>query len=137
MVAQAFLENERLKSSVWSAILMALFCLCAAVASHCQTKELHSKQHTETIEQQEEIRMMFINVSDKSDDKIVFYRTGKKVIEVSFLFTDEQSIFKDPDAKPPYQYKGCFIALICLKHAYVYWLQRQPCSDSTGSFYFK
>lgn len=108
----------------------------------CQTptptpKVLHSKQHKDTIEQQDEIRFMFITVTDKKDDMILFYRNGKKLIEVSFLFYDEQTIFKTGDAKPPYTYTGCFAALICLKHSYIYWLQRQPCSEETGSFFFK
>lgn len=98
---------------------------------------VHSQKHKETIEQQDEIRFMFITVTDKNADQILFYRTGAKEVQVSFLFWDEQSVYKDPNAKAPYQFKGCFAALICLKHAYIYWLQRQPCSDDTGSFYFK
>lgn len=78
---------------------------------------------------------MFVTVTDKNGNTVYFYRTGKKVVEVSMLFWDEQSVLKDGDAKTPF--KGCYAALICLKHAYIYWLQRQPCSDSTGSFYFK
>ncbi len=126
--------RERLKSSVWTAILMFVIGLCATLASYCQE---HSKEHKETIEQQDEIRMMFVTVSDKLEDKVLYYRTGAKLIEVSFLFWDKQSVFKDPDAKPPFKFKGCFIALICLKHSYIYWLQRQPCSEDGGSFYFK
>ena len=125
--------RERLKSSVWAAIIMLVIGLCATLASYCQD---HPKQHTETIEQQDEIRFMFVTVTDKMDDKVLYYRTGSKLIEISFLFWDKHSVYKDPDVKKPYLFKGCFMALTCQKHLYIYWLQRTQCSENTGSFYF-
>lgn len=134
-------ENRTELGLMWPLVLLLI--LFAAGITKCQEakaslkKELHTQAHKETIEQQEEVRFMFVTVTGQNADQVLFYRTGKHKVEVSFLFFDEQSVFKDPDAKPPYQFKGCFAALICLKHAYIYWLQRQPCSDSTSSFYFK
>jgi hypothetical protein len=108
------------------------------ISAHCQEKnEVHSQKHTETIEQQDEIRFMFITVTDKNGDIVFYYRESKKQIEISMLFWDEQSVLRDPNASRPYKFKGCYAALICLKHLYIYWLERQPCSDLTGSFYFK
>lgn len=108
------------------------------LSAYCQEKtEVHSQKHTETIEQQDEIRFMFVTVTDKNGDTVYFYREGKKQVEVSALFWDEQSVLRDPNASKPYKFKGCYAALICLKHAYIYWLERQPCSNLTGSFYFK
>ena len=109
---------------LWGFVLLA----------YCQ---VHSQKHTETIEQQDEIRFMFITVTDKNGDTVYFYREGKKQVEVSMLFWDEQSVLRDKDVTKDYKFKGCYAALICLKHAYIYWLERQPCSDKTGSFYFK
>lgn len=115
---------------MWLAFL-AILVLASFVKCQHQTK------HTDTIEQQDEIRMMFVTVTEKKEDLVFFYRSGKRTIEVSMFFWDEQSVYKDKDAKPPYQFKGCFIALLCLKHSYLYWLQRSPCSDDTKGFYFK
>ena len=128
----------------WLIIVLATLTIIvwSVAIVRCQTptptpKVLHPQLHKDTIEQQDEIRFMFITVTDKNGDTIYFYRNGKNTVEVSMLFWDEYSIYKDADAKAPYQFKGCFAALICLKHAYIYWLQRQPCSDSTNGFYFK
>lgn len=125
-----------LKTGERIALLIFLLCVGSSFV-RCQTqqKKLHSQEHKDTIEQQEEIRFMFITVTAKEDNKIIFYRQGAKLIEASFLFIDKQTVLKDPAAKT-FQFTGCFGALICLKHAYIYWLQRMPCTDNTGSFYF-
>lgn len=117
-------------------VVVLFFCTCTV---KCQEKKdlPHGTKHTDTIEQQDEMRFMFITVTDKTNNQIIFYRNGTKQIEVSFLFIDEETIIKDGGAKPPYKYTGCWAALICLKHAYIYWLERVPCTDKTGSFYFK
>lgn len=130
-------SENRIGAGFYWPVILALILFATGVVQCQSPTALHLTQHKDSIEQQEEIRLMFITVTGKKDDTVLFYRTGKQLVEVSFLFYDAKTIFKTGDAKPPYNYTGCFAALICLKHAYIYWLQRQPCDESGNSFYFK
>lgn len=122
-----------LKAGERLALLIFLLCVGSSFVK-CQIKEpLHSTLHKDTIQQQDEIRFMFVTVTEKNGNLVYFYRDSGKLVEVSYMFWDEQSVIKD-SAKE--QFKGCYGVLYCLQHKYIYWLQRMPCTDSKGSFYF-
>lgn len=117
-------------------ILTAWDVKCQAPSPTPRKEPAHATQHKDQVQQEDEIRMMTVNVTDKNGNLVYLYRENGKVVEVTYLFWDEHSIIKDPDAKPPYQFKGCYLMLYCLQHKYIYWLQRAKCVPNGGGFFF-
>lgn len=117
-------------------IIMLIF--LGMIEVHCQKKEdpLHVTQHTGQIEQEDEIRIMTVTVTEKNGDLVYLYRDTGKLIEVTYLFWDKYSVIKTDEAKPPYTFKGCFLMAYCLKHKYIYWLQRTNCTKELRPFFF-
>lgn len=113
------------------------------ISAHCQevkptpkVEEIHAYKHKDKVQQEDEIRMMSVTVTEKNGDLVYLYRENKKVVEITFLFWDKNSVIKDKDVIPTYQFKGCYLMLYCLEHRYIYWLQREACSPNRGGFYF-
>lgn len=148
MVAPPILEkgDKEMKDLVkgfvrWLIIVLATLCVItwSVAVLRCQTpnkEPLHATQHKDMVQQEDEIRMMTVTVTDKNGNLVYMYRENGKVVEVTYLFWDDNSIIKDPSVKPPYQFKGCYLMLYCLQHKYIYWLQRAKCTSNRGGFFF-
>lgn len=131
--------NDENKDIVKAGILMLALIILSAWDVKCQTPKkeiIHATEHTDKIQQEDEIRMMSVVVTEKVGDLVYLYRENNKLIEVTYLFWDKNSVIKDPDAKAPYQFKGCYLMLFCLQHKYIYWLQREKCVPNKGGFFF-
>ena len=133
-------ENRTDLGILWP-IVIALILFATGVVN-CQEKTpnkepLHVTKHTGQIEQEDKVRLMTVTVTDKNGNLVYLYRDVGKVIEVTYLFWDEDSIVKTGDAKPPFIFKGCFLMAYCEEHKYIYWLQRTNCTKEKGPFVFK
>lgn len=118
---------------IWVAVAYAF---CQTPSPTPKKEIIHATEHTDKIQQEDEIRMMSVVVTEKVGDLVYLYRENNKLIEVTYLFWDKNSVIKDPDAKAPYQFKGCYLMLFCLQHKYIYWLQREKCVPNKGGFFF-
>lgn len=107
----------------------------AVLTIYCQEKpQLHLSEHKERMEQEDESGWMFITVTEKVGDLVYFYREGRFQTKITSMGWDKNSVLQDKTKAP---FKGCYLALFCRKHLYLYVIQRQPCVDNPGPMIFQ
>lgn len=123
------MKDRKLEVSLW--ILVLVVVMFASIAVRCQE---HRAQHKERIEQEDESGWMFITITEKVGDIVYFYRESKYETRIQKLAWDKESVIQDKTKK---QFSGCYLAIFCRKHDYIYVVQRQPCADNPGAIIFK
>lgn len=103
----------------------------AVLTIYCQD---HRSQHKERLEQEDESGFMFVVVTEKLGDIVYLYRESKFETRIQKFAWDKESVIQDKAKK---QFSGCYLAMFCRKHDYLYVLQRQPCLDNPGPVIFR
>lgn len=94
----------------------------------------HRTQHKDRLSQEDDSGWMFITVTAKEDDLVFYRREGKDLVKLESMGWDKDSVIQDTTKVP---FTGCYLAIFCRKHLYLYVLQRQPCTENEGIVIFR
>lgn len=127
--------KELVKGFVWW-LLRVLFVLniilwLAVYQLYCQE---HRTLHKDRLQQEDESGWMFINITARNDDLVYFKREGKHEVKIQSMGWDKDSVIQDTTKRP---FEGCYLALYCREHLYIYVIQRQACIDNPGIVLFR
>lgn len=97
-------------------VILLIFFLASFV--RCQ----HIKQHTNQEEYEDSIGVKFLEVTSKDESLIFWKQELRYQVKVSSFGYDSKTIF--PDKFKP---EGCFVAIYCKTHMYLYLLVQNHC----------